>query len=80
MNKRRERVIPIKNLICSKMYYNIEEVNMEDHKKVFLGVFIEKKLLDKIVELAQTTNRSKSGMVITILKDWFKDKTDKWEN
>ena len=51
------------------MYYNIKEVKMEDHKKVFLGVFIETKLLD-----------SKSGMVITILKDWFKDKTDKWEN
>jgi len=63
------------------MYYNIEEVNMEDHKKkAFLGVFIETKLRDKIVELAQETNRSKSGMVITILKDWFKDKTDKWEN
>ena len=57
------------------MYYNIEEVNMEDRrKKVFLGVFIETKLRDKIVELAQETNRSKSGMVITILKDWFKDK------
>ena len=54
---------------------------MEGHrKKVFLGVFIETKLRDKIVELAQETNRSKSGMVITILKDWFKDKTDKWEN
>ena len=62
------------------MYYNIKEVKMENHKKVFLGVFIETKLLDKIVKLAQTTNRSKSGMVITILKDWFKDKTDKWEN
>ena len=54
---------------------------MEDHKKkAFLGAFIETKLLDKIVKLAQKTNRSKSGMVITILEDWFKDKIDKWEN
>ncbi len=47
---------------------------MEKEKKILLAANAEPKLVAQIDELSEKTNRSRAGMILTILKDYFNKK------
>ena len=40
-------------------------------KKILLAASAEPELVKKIDEMAEKTNRSRAGMILTVLKDYF---------
>ena len=42
-----------------------------EKKKILLAANAEPELVAKIDELSEKTNRSRAGMIVTILKDYF---------
>ena len=51
-----------------------------EKKKILLAANAEPELVAKIDELSEKTNRSRAGMVITILKDYFTKKNKETKN
>ena len=55
-----------------------------EKKKILLAANAELELVAKIDELSEKTNRSRAGMIVTILKDYFIKKKNqggiKWAN
>ena len=55
-----------------------------EKKKILLAANAEPELVAKIDELSEKTNRSRAGMIVTILKDYFIKKKNqggiKWAN
>ena len=45
-----------------------------EKKKVLLAANVELEIINKIDKLAEKTNRSRSGMLITILEEWLSEK------
>ena len=43
-----------------------------EKKKILLAANAEPELVAKIDELSEKTNRSRAGMILAILKDYFK--------